>query len=32
MTNRPAHEPTDESNGQIDDFLESVLKPAPRPE
>ncbi|WP_165246718.1 dienelactone hydrolase family protein [Paludisphaera soli] len=31
MTNRPAHEPTDESNGQIDDFLTWALKPAPRP-
>jgi len=31
MTNRPAHEPTDASNDQIDAFLESVLKPSPRP-
>lgn len=31
MTNRPAHEPTDESNAQIDAFLESVLQPRPRP-
>jgi hypothetical protein len=28
ITNRPAHEPTDESNDQIDAFLEYVLKPA----
>ncbi|MDG3007791.1 dienelactone hydrolase family protein [Paludisphaera mucosa] len=30
MTNRPAHEPTDESNGRIDAFLENVLGPARR--
>ena len=28
MTNRPGHDPTEESNEQIYRFLEHVLKPA----
>ena len=30
MTNRPGHDPTEESNEQIDRFLEYVLKPGGR--
>ncbi len=31
MTNRPTHDPTDESNDLLCSFFESVLKPAPPP-
>ena len=31
MTNRPRHDPTEESNEQLYRFLESVLKPGKGP-